>query len=575
MHRLAGALVLASSVAACGRAAVEPATLVLRGGTFITVEETRLQVQALAARGDRIVALGAIDDVERYIGPATEVIDLAGLTAIPGLIDSHAHFMRLGQSRMELDLRDASTWDEIVSMVREAAAKARPGEWIRGRGWHQEKWSAPPQPAVEGFPVHGTLSQASPDNPVFLEHASGHAGFFNARALEAAKITAATRNPPGGEILKDRAGRPTGLLRETASDVAERALADWLASRTPDELAADTRRTIQLAVEESLRNGITTLQDAGESFATIDLLKQAAASGALGVRLWVMVRDSNENIAAKMASYKAVGLADGYLTIAAIKKTIDGAIGSRGAWLLQPYSDLPSSTGLNTAPVDEVRALAGLAAANGVQLAVHAIGDRANREVLDIYDATFRVNPAVKDWRWRIEHAQHLDRADIPRFGKLGVIASMQGIHATSDAPYVRARLGDERVAEGGYVWRRLIDSGAIVANGTDAPVERISPIQNLHATITRKMRDGTVFFPSQRMSRAEALRSYTYNAAYAAKEEHLKGSLAVGKLADITVLTKDIMSVPDDDILSTEVAFTIVGGKVRYRAQAAASGNP
>ena len=421
------------------------------------------------------------------------------------------------------------------------------------------------QPAVEGFPVHDTLSQASPDNPVFLEHASGHAGFFNARALEAAKIRprpeSAWRGNPEGSC-----GPSHRTLRETASDVAERALADWLAKRTPEEQAEDARRTIELAVDESLRNGITTLHDAGESFATIDLLKQAAAAGALGVRLWVMVRDTNENIAAKMASYKAVGLADGHLTIAAIKKTIDGAIGSRGAWLLQPYSDLPSSTGLNTAPVDEVRALAGLAAANGVQLAVHAIGDRANREVLDIYEATFRANPAVKDWRWRIEHAQHLDRADIPRFGKLGVIASMQGIHATSDAPYVRARLGDERVAEGGYVWRKLIDSGAIVANGTDAPVERISPIQNLHATITRKMRNGTVFFPSQRMSRAEALRSYTYNAAYAAKEEHLKGSLAVGKLADITVLTKDIMSVPDDDILSTEVAFTIVGGKVMYR---------
>ena len=237
-------------------------------------------------------------------------------------------------------------------------------------------------------------------------------------------------------------------------------------------------------------------------------MKQAAASGALGVRLWVMVRDTNENIAAKMASSKAVGLADGYLTIAAIKKTIDGAIGFRGAWLLAPYNDMPSSTGLNTAPVEEVRALAALAAANGVQLAVHAIGDRANREVLDIYEATFRANPDVKDWRWRIEHAQHLDEADIPRFGKLGVIASMQGIHATSDAPYVRARLGEERVAEGGYVWRKLIDSGAIVSNGTDAPVERINPIQNLHATITRKMRNGSVFFPSQRMSREEALRS-------------------------------------------------------------------
>jgi len=363
------------------------------------------------------------------------------------------------------------------------------------------------------------------------------------------------------------------LLRETASDLAQRALADWLARRTPEERAADSRRTIQLAVEESLRNGITTIHDAGESFAAIDLLKQAAADGALGIRLWVMVLDTNEAVAARMASYKAVGLADNHLTIAAIKQSIDGALGSRGAWLLEPYSDQPSSAGLNTAPVEQVRALAGLAAANGVQLAVHAIGDRANREVLDIYESTFAANPTVKDWRWRIEHAQHLHPDDIPRFARLGVIASMQGIHATSDAPFVRSRLGETRASEGAYVWRRLFETKAIIANGTDAPVERISPIQNLHASTTRKLPNGTVFYPLQRMTRAEALRSYTYDAAYAAKEEHLKGSLTVGKLADVTVLTRDIMTIPDDEIPSTQIAYTIVGGKVLYRASDASSG--
>ena len=573
MHRLAAVLVLVTSAACAGGPALEPATLVLRGGRIVTVDDARPDAQAMAARGDRIVAIGSPEDVQPYIGPQTEIIDLAGLTAVPGLIDAHAHFMGLGQALQVLDLREVPTWDAIVAMVRDAAARAKPGEWIQGRGWHQEKWTSAPQPAVEGFPVHDTLTNASPNNPVFLEHASGHAGFVNARALAAAGISAATRPPPGGEILKDRAGRPTGLLRETASDLAERALADWLAARSPEEQAADARLTIKLAVDESLRNGITTLHDAGESFATIDLLKQAAADGALGIRLWVMVRDTNENIAARMAAYKAVGLADGHLTIAAIKKTIDGAIGSRGAWLLEPYNDLPSSTGLNTAPVEEVRALAELAAANGVQLAVHAIGDRANREVLDIYAATFDAHPAVKDWRWRIEHAQHLNSDDIPRFAQLGVIASMQGIHATSDAPFVRARLGESRVGEGAYVWRRLIESRAIIANGTDAPVERISPIQNLHASVTRKLRNGTVFYPLQRMSRTEALRSYTYNAAYAAKEEHLKGTLTVGKLADVTVLTRDIMSIPENDIASTEIAYTIVGGKVMYRRQAAGSG--
>ena len=560
---------LAGAAGCAGTPPVAPATMVVRNGTIVTMDPAVPEVSGLAIRGDRIVALGAAADMQPFIGPATEVVELAGLTAVPGLIEGHGHFMGLGQSRMVLDLTSVTSWDDIVRLVAAAAAKAPPGEWIRGRGWHQEKWSSVPQPNVEGFPVHDALSKVSPNNPVILEHASGHATYVNARAMLEAGITAATKSPAGGDILKDRAGRPIGVLRETASDLAEDALAAWVAKKTPEERAADTRKQIDLAVQASLEQGITSFQDAGESFATVDVIKKAADEGALGIRLWVMVRDSNANIAAKMAQYKAVGLANHHLTIAAIKKTIDGAIGSRGAWLLAPYSDMPTSTGLNTAPVEEVRALAGLAAQHGVQLAVHAIGDRANRETLDIFEATFKANPAVKDWRWRIEHAQHLSAADIPRFGQLGVIASMQGIHATSDAPYVRARLGEARVAEGGYVWQKLMQSGAVVSNGTDVPVERIDPMPNLYATITRMTKDGA-FYPDQRMSRAEALKSYTYNAAYAAKEETLKGSLAVGKLGDLTVLTGNPLTVPEADIPAIDVAYTIVGGKVMYRGTAA-----
>lgn len=569
--RMAGMAAALAAMAACAsEPAIEPATMVVKNGTIVTMEAATPEVQALAVRGDRIVATGTTAEIEKYVGPATEVVDLGGRTAIPGLIEGHGHFMGLGQSRMVIDLMDVTSWDEIVRLVGEAAAKAQPGEWIRGRGWHQEKWTAVPQPNVEGFPLHDALSKVSPNNPVILEHASGHATYVNAKAMELAGITAATKSPAGGDILKDRSGRPIGVLRETASDLAEDALAASIAKRTPEERAADARKVIDAAVQAALEKGVTSFQDAGESFATVDVIKQAAEQGALGIRLWVMVRDTNENIAAKMASYKAVGLANNHLTIAAIKKTIDGAIGSRGAWLLAPYSDMPTSTGLNTSPVEEVRALAGLAAANGVQLGVHAIGDRANREVLDIYDATFKANPSVTDWRWRIEHAQHLAASDIPRFGQLRVIASMQGIHATSDAPYVRARLGEERVAEGGYVWQKLMKSGAIVSNGTDVPVERIDPMPNLHATITRRLKDGTQFFPDERMTRQEALKSYTWNAAYAAKEETLKGSLAVGKLADITVLSKNIMTVPEAEIPATDVVYTIVGGTVAYRGAAA-----
>jgi hypothetical protein len=545
---------------------VEPASLILRNGKVVTVDEARPEAQAIAIRGDRIAAVGTNAEIERYIGPATKVIDLAGQLAIPGLIESHGHFMGLGQSKMTLDLMDVKDWSEIVSMVASAAKQAKPGEWIIGRGWHQEKWASVPQPNVEGFPFHDALSKVSPNNPVMLTHASGHASFVNAAAMAAAGLTGKTPDPPGGEILKDRTGRPIGLLRETASGLAGRALEAWRAKKTPDERLADVLRQLELAVRASLEAGITSFHDAGANFGTLDLYKQAAADGRLGVRLWVMVRDSNDNLRAKLAQYKAVGLNDNHLTIAAIKVTADGALGSRGALMLEPYTDSPSSTGLATTPIESIADTAKIAIDNSVQLCVHAIGDRANREVLNVYERTFAQYPAQKDLRWRIEHAQHLDEADIPRFAKLGVIPSMQGIHATSDAPYVPARLGPARAEEGAYVWQKLMKSGAVIANGTDVPVERIDPMANFYATITRKTKDGPVFYGDQKMTRAEALKSYTWNGAYAAKEESLKGSLAVGKLADITVLSKDIMTAAEDEIPSTRVVYTIVGGKVAYQ---------
>jgi predicted amidohydrolase YtcJ len=545
---------------------VEPASLVLRNGTIATLDSAKPTAQAIAFSGDVIAAVGTNDEIQPFIGAATEVIDLAGQFAMPGFIDGHGHFMNLGQSKMNLDVMDVKNWDEIVAMVSAAAQQAKPGDWILGRGWHQEKWDRKPEPSVEGFPVHDALSKASPNNPVLLTHASGHAAFVNAKAMELANITAKTANPSGGEILKDAAGRPIGLLRETAAGLAEKAHAAWRAGKTPEENRADAHRRIQLAVQEALANGVTSFQDAGSDFATIDIIKEGLANGELGIRLWVMVRDSNDNLKAKLPTYKAVGLGDKRLTIAAIKKTIDGALGSRGAWMLEPYSDLAGHTGLNTLPVPEVEGAAQIALDTGVQLDVHAIGDRANRTVLDIYEAAFKSRPDLKDLRWRIEHAQHLSAADIPRFGQLGVIASMQGIHATSDAPFVVARLGAARAEEGAYVWQKLMKSGAIVSNGTDTPVERINPIANFYATVTRKLQDGSAFYPDQRMSREEALKSYTWSAAYAAKEEAIKGSLAPGKLADVTVLSKNLLTAPEEEIRSTKVVYTIVGGKIAYR---------
>ena len=542
------------------------ADLVLMNGKIVTVDEAKPEVQALAVSGDRIIAVGSNEEIKPYITQKTEVINLEGKLAIPGFIDSHGHFTGLGQSKMVLNFMEVKGWDEVVAMTKEALKNAKSGDWIFGRGWHQEKWDKTPEPNVDGLPFHHTLSKVSPDNPVLFTHASGHASFANAKAMELAGITKDTQDPPGGEIVKDSEGNPIGAFRETAQRLLRRASNHYLESRTPEEIGAEQLRGIELAVQECLSNGVTSFHDAGSSFETIDLFKKLAEEGKLGIRLWVMIRDSNERLRERLSEYKIIGMGKNHLTVRAIKRSLDGALGPHGAWLLKPYEDLPSSTGLNTSTVDSVKESARLAIENDFQFCVHAIGDRANQETLNIFEAAYKAHPDKKDLRWRDEHSQHLHPEDILRFGQLGVIASMQGIHCTSDAPYVIKRLGKKRAEEGAYVWQKLMESGAIICNGTDAPVEFIDPIACFYATVTRKLKDGTVFYADQRMSRKEALRSYTLNCAYAGFQEDILGSLTPGKLADITVLSKDIMTVPDDEILNTEVVYTIVGGKVLYK---------
>ena len=547
------------------------ADLVLTNGKIVTVDETLPEAQALAVVRDTIVAVGSNDEIAEYIGSATQVIDLDGKLAIPGLIEGHGHYMGLGRAKMILDLTQVKSWDEIVAMVAEAADGAEPGEWITGRGWHQEKWDSTPEGSVDGVPTHHSLSQASPDNPVYLTHASGHAAFANEEAMRQGGVSPETPNPDGGEIVHDARGDPTGLLRETAQRLVGAALARAREQMTEEELDEERRTQARLAAEESLSKGVTSFQDAGSGFGTIDLFKQLADEGNLPVRLYVMVRSSNESLAENLPTYRWIGYGNNFLTVRSIKRTIDGALGSHGAWLLAPYEDMPTSSGLNTATVEDVTGTAEIAMANGFQLNVHAIGDRANREVLDIFEKTFAANADQEDLRWRIEHAQHLSLDDIPRFAGLGVIASMQGIHCTSDAPWVYKRLGAQRAEEGAYVWQKLWQSGAIVTNGTDAPVENVDPIASFYATVSRKLTsadalaDDSVFFADQRLSREQALQSYTLNNAVAAFEEDIKGSLSPGKLADIVILSKDIMTIPEDEIPTTEVLYTIVGGKVAY----------
>ncbi len=558
--------ILLSLLLCLGCSNEESARLVLSNGKIITVDPSQPQVEALAVRGDTILAVGTTREISAYIGKGTHVLDLNGQLAIPGFIEGHGHFLGLGESKMILDLTNVSSWEEIVTMVDSAVSKSQPGEWITGRGWHQEKWDSLPSPTIEGVPTHHGLSDVSPQNPVYLRHASGHASFANKAAMNVAGISPETPNPAGGELVRDARGELTGLMRETAQYYVAAALEQARENMTSSELEEEQRTMARLAANEALTHGITSFHDAGVGFETVRFFKKLADEGNLPVRMYVMIRENSTALSDHLVDYRMVGYANNYLTVRSVKRSIDGALGSHGAWLLEPYSDMPESHGLETTAVEEVLATAEIAKNHDFQVSIHAIGDRANRVVLDIYESLNGMEG--KDYRWRIEHAQHVHPDDIPRFARLGVIPSMQGIHATSDAPWVSRRLGAERAQSGAYRWQSLWQTGAVVTNGTDAPVESIDPLASFHATVTRRLADGTVFYPDERLTREQALQSYTLNNAYAAFEEGIKGSLEPGKLADITVLSRDILTIPDEEILSTEVVYTIIGGTIMYEKQ-------
>ena len=546
-----------------------PADLVLLGGRVVTVDPDHPEAEAVAVRNGRIAAVGTTAEIEATAGPDTEVIQLEGRLAIPGFIEGHGHFMGVGNAQLILKLGEAANWNRIVDMVAEAVAEAPEGGWIDGRGWHQEKWDEMPGGAVERLPHHLGLSEISPQNPVLLRHASGHAAFANALAMELAGIDRATPDPPGGTIVRDAEGNATGALRETAQRLVARARDRAMAERSDEERRAELELQLELAAEESLRKGVTSFQDAGSSFEMISFFKEMAEAGRLPIRLYVMVRgQSNEELDARLPDFRMTNHAGGFLTVRSIKRQVDGALGAHGAWLLEPYDDMPSSDGLVLEEVEDIEETARIAIRHGFQVNTHAIGDRGNREILDAYERQFaEAGVDGAELRFRIEHSQHIHPDDIPRFGELGVIASMQAVHATSDGPWVPEKLGDERARTGAYVWRSLLDSGAVVTNGTDAPVEDVDPIPSYFATVTRELPDGTRFYPEQALTREEALYSYTMAAAWSAFEEDVKGSLTPGKYADIVVLTKDILTVPDEEIPDAEVAMTIVGGKLVWNA--------
>jgi len=550
-----------SPIFSCGSKIAEPkkgdfADLVLFGGKIATMSSAHPTVEALAVKGDVIAAVGTKNEIQRFIGPQTRVIELKDGLAVPGLIESHAHFLSIGAAHLRIDLTKAHSFDEIVSLVAEGAQQKKEGEWITGRGWHQDKWDRVPMPNVEGLPYHEALSAVSPNNPVYLVHASGHSALVNKRAMEIAGIDKSTPDPPGGTIIKDAQGEPIGALLEEAMG---------LVAKHIKETGEEKKKEALLAAQECVEKGITTVHDAGASFETIDLYKELVDEGALPLRLWVMIEESNGRIAEEGERARLINYGDKRLTVRAIKRLIDGALGSHGAWLLEPYSDLPESSGINTTPLAELKETARLALKLKLELCIHAIGDRANREVLDLYEQAFKEAGGVRDVRWRIEHAQHLHPADVPKFAELGVTAAMQTVHCTSDAPWVDERLGEARAIERSYLWQSLIKSGALFVDGTDAPVEDVDPIANFYAGITRQTKDGSRFNEKESLSREQVLRAYTLNGAIASFEEQWKGSLEPGKLADITILSGDIMTVPESDILAIKVRATIVGGKIVY----------
>ncbi len=550
-------------VGALGRVdSQEVADLVLRNGKIVTMNPAQPEARALAIKGDRILAVGSDEQVQKFIGRSTRVIDLRGKLVVPGLIESHAHMLGIGQAKLMLDLVGTTSEEEIARMVAARAKKAKPGEWILGRGWDQNDWPN------KRFPTFESLTKAAPNNPVYLTRIDGHAGWANKRAMELAGITRETKDPHGGRLIRDAEGRPTGVFIDRAQGLIIRHI--------PPLRREQKKRALELAMRECVAVGLTSFHDAGVDREVIELYKELLREGKLPLRLYVMLAGSDQRLLDEyFARGPEIGLGDHRLTIRAIKLIADGALGSRGAALLEDYADDPGNRGLLMLSEDQIFRIAHLALRHGFQVCTHAIGDRANRIVLNAYERAFRANPSVKDHRFRIEHAQILDEADIPRFARMGVIASMQATHCTSDMPWVHDRIGKERAREGAYVWQKLLKTGARIANGSDAPVESINPLWGIYAAITRQDHQGKPpggWYPDQCMTREQALRSFTLDAAYAAFEEDIKGSLEKGKLADMVVLSKDIMTIPAREILKTRVVMTIIGGKIVYQQGKAAT---
>ncbi len=537
------------------------ADLVLVNARIYTVDNARPVASALAIRGGRVLFVGSDVEARTLAKGAGTVVDLHGATVLPGFIDAHAHLLGLGNTLQRVNVAGSTSYQEVIDRVKAWSRDLKSGQWILGRGWDQNRWQS------KDFPTHDALSGAFPNNPVVITRVDGHALLANAKAMEVARVSAGTADPEGGRLIRIASGLPTGVFIDNAQNLIGRAI--------PASTPGDIRKAILGAIAECNRWGLTGVHDPGEDAETIGIYEQLAKEGKYNLRNYVMLSDPGDpaSPATQRNPYLVRGpqsaLYDGHIWVRAIKLYADGALGSRGAALLAPYSDEPTNSGLLVSRPEHIEAWAETGLRRGFQVNVHAIGDRGNRIALDAFESAFKAVPKG-DHRFRIEHAQVISPEDIPRFAKLGVIPSMQATHQTSDMPWAETRVGPQRI-RGAYAWRSLLNTGVVIPNGTDFPVEEVNPLLTFHAAVTRQ--DPTNWpsggwYPEQKMTREEALQSMTIWPAFAGFQDSMLGSLTPGKYADFVVLDRDIMRIPDTEILATRVLSTWIGGKRVYEAK-------
>jgi predicted amidohydrolase YtcJ len=547
--------------AASGILQAEPETVFINGNIH-TVNDRQPHAEAIAVKGGRIVFVGSNAEAAKKFPAASgsRRIDLQGRTVVPGMTDAHCHIFGIGAREMNLNLEGSTSLEDFLAKVKERVRQTSPGQWVTGRGWIETFWN----PQI--FPTRLDLDEISPDNPVFLTRADGHGVVVNSAALKIAGINKETPNPFGGEILKDKkSGEPNGMLLDNAQEL--------VAKNIPQPTEAEREQALLLGIDREIKLGWCEIQNAGSHYPDVDLIRRMCDDGKVKLRFINCVYGPGADARRFLREGPTINANDHHFTQRTIKVVVDGALGSRGAALLKPYSDAPDTSGYLTEKESDLKPMFEEALRRGIQVETHAIGDRANRTILDLYEAAFQsVPPAerkVREPRWRVEHAQIVDPADLPRFARLGVIPSMQPSHAISDLFFAPSRLGMERL-KGAYAWQSFLKSGVIICGGSDAPVERGEPMIEFYAAVARKSVkgfSGEGWHPEQALSREQALKMFTAWPAYAAFEERDKGSIEVGKLADLTVLSKDIMGIPEPEILTTTCAMTVIGGEIVYKA--------